>query len=360
MKRVGILLPAVFCLASTLVNAETRRVLVELSHGEARFSDPFDTTTDNLHAWGPAMSVLENAGFTWSGTCNSLLQSCAALTRSQLDEACVLVVAEPQSVFTEEEVETVLDWVQDGGGLLLANDFGSWINSLAVPTGVNFLLTPPSGLSTVTDIEIGHPMTEGISDIYWASGAPIAPLDPAVIELARYGEPPAPVMAARKLGLGRIAYIGDNETFARYGIFYPDNQTLLENTAAWLCSDDWDSDGVVNDDDNCPRVANPGQEDFDFDGAGDACDPDDDGDGIVDELDRCGLSPMSIPIDSDGCTCAQRLERECPSEGSYRNHGEYVSCVAAVAGQCVADALIGETEKGDIISQAARTDVGKK
>ena len=35
---------------------------------------------------------------------------------------------------------------------------------------------------------------------------------------------------------------------------------------------DSDNDGVGNSEDNCPDVFNPGQEDFDGDGAGDACD----------------------------------------------------------------------------------------
>jgi len=50
--------------------------------------------------------------------------------------------------------------------------------------------------------------------------------------------------------------------------------------------------------DNCPDVANPGLEDADGGGLGDACDPDDDGDGLLDSADPC-------PFD-DGIVCTDR------------------------------------------------------
>lgn len=127
-----------------------------------------------------------------------------------------------------------------------------------------------------------------------------------------------------------------------------------------VCDQDDDNDSILDGDDNCPLVANSDQADWDGDGQGDVCDDDDDGDGVPDAEDSCVGSVDGVLVDEDGCSGEQLVDLSCPCDSDWKNHGEYVSCVAHAAGEQVAAGLLSEEEKGAIVSARAKSGCGKK
>lgn len=83
-----------------------------------------------------------------------------------------------------------------------------------------------------------------------------------------------------------------------------------EMRTPWFADDD--GDGVLGGVDDCPDVANAGQEDLDGDGVGDAC-QDIDGDGVLDVSDLCpeSANPDQSDVDADGLgdACDDRDDR---------------------------------------------------
>jgi hypothetical protein len=127
-----------------------------------------------------------------------------------------------------------------------------------------------------------------------------------------------------------------------------------------VCDPDVDGDQIANASDNCPVSANGNQSDFDGDGIGDACDPDDDNDGVADGSDVCAGTAVGALIEPTGCSSPQSLQLACPSNASYRNHGQYVQCVANEAERQALGGLILASEKDAIVATAAKSEIGKK
>jgi hypothetical protein len=86
-------------------------------------------------------------------------------------------------------------------------------------------------------------------------------------------------------------------------------------------ADDLDSDGISDDVDNCPFVANPDQIDNNFNLIGDACDGDYDADGVPDASDNCWDMPNVDQFDLDGDTVGDLCDIDRDGDG-YVNEFE--------------------------------------
>lgn len=141
----------------------------------------------------------------------------------------------------------------------------------------------------------------------------------------------------------------------------------IGNDVCSSVSADSDGDGLDDDVDNCPTVANPGQENYDEDAEGDACDLDDDNDGVNDDLDAFPFSNTTptVMIGTSDCTITNQLLAngatfndligQAASEAV--NHRDFVLLVRELTDDWKDNGLISNWESKKISVCAARSDL---
>lgn len=125
--------------------------------------------------------------------------------------------------------------------------------------------------------------------------------------------------------------------------------------AALPQSPDSDGDGIPDDADNCPAIANHFQEDSDHDGKGDVCD------GRPSDYDPpctvfIGGCDSGVPnhVFADGTTFSGQIAG-CAAHAA--NHGHFVNCVSHLTNEWRNAGLISGAQEGAIVSCAARAKI---
>lgn len=166
-------------------------------------------------------------------------------------------------------------------------------------------------------------------------------IDGAVVETIPYG----PIYSYPGFP---FAVFGDGQGLLNVG-----SNTCIRNFS-YGCVPDSDGDGFTDDVDNCPTLANEGQDDLDGDGLGDVCDGDDDGDGVTDAGDLCPGTALGATVDANGCSGAQVVEQHCGTSATWPSHFstyfDYYKCVWRWAFRAMEAGLITRAEKDAIIA----------
>lgn len=81
---------------------------------------------------------------------------------------------------------------------------------------------------------------------------------------------------------------------------------------------------------------------------------------MEDGQDSCAGTAPGLLILANGCSSPQHLELRCPTAAAYRNHGQYVQCVAHEAEAQRTAGLISAQEKDAMVATAANSQVGKQ
>ena len=192
------------------------------------------------------------------------------------------LVHEDNPDFTDDEVEAIMDFVDDGGGLFVITDHtnvyyhATRVNRFLKPMGLEMMYhtavdQPPrysvSGRGWIMMFDFAdHPVNEGVDMFSFKTGGPIAPDDPddGLVFTSEdsfadywdesnppgfYGtwnqddeelEPsgPLPVVAGTEYGDGRVLVVGDQNVFGDAWLYAGNNLELALNGFEWLAGNE--------------------------------------------------------------------------------------------------------------------------
>lgn len=221
-------------------------VLYDESHGEPKFEEYYSALNRYLSNIGERIDVLGSA----------------PIDPDKLKGYAVFVISFPQKGFTKEEIETLNNYVSEGGGVFLVaeegdfNHFKERLNSISKKFGITFnddeVLDPTDKIGdyySIIHTFKDHPVTQGVDKFVLYGGCSLNISGDAMAvatgdndtysteEYYKGGDYP-PVLAVVEHGKGRVACIGDGSLFRNNFINEFNNKQLALNLFRWLSGSD--------------------------------------------------------------------------------------------------------------------------
>lgn len=235
------------------------RVVVDEAHADWEWTDsPFDTTAFGMRAEYNYACLYEYLSNYYSVSRNS-----APITPEVLKDVDVLVLKTPTQPYSKGEIEAILEFVKQGGGLLMISDhtnlFGmsSYLNEIATRFGIKFRYDdtfdlPTGDLSRFEPNPIGrHTALRMVDRLDFLTSCSIhgSPLIAPIIvgyglgsEDADYGHPNFfgniaydlgdrfglfLQAASRRFGKGRVILFTDSTCFSNFCLFGSDMAAMI-------------------------------------------------------------------------------------------------------------------------------------
>jgi hypothetical protein len=212
------------------LNREKIKILFSQGHEEQLV---LTEDTDDESLFSSLRQVLVGWGY--------VIGSIEALTSSQLADARILVVGAPQRDFGSEELDAIEQFVQAGGGLLLASNAEAMFDPpldldqrMAEMTGLQFqeYLNYP-----ITYLQVFQPhyVTANVRRVKVGKVASLSVSDDAR-RLALTKATRQPIMACANVESGRVVAIGDVDWLTDDLLNVENNKDLAANTFHWLAA----------------------------------------------------------------------------------------------------------------------------
>ncbi len=182
----------------------------------------------------------------------------------------ILVLKCPTKPLPEEEIETIVEFVKDGGSLLLIGDhtdvylMNTYLNNISKHFGITFhsdsvYMIEGGWIVTDKNDYIHHPTTHYLNEFLWATGCSLSVQPPArAIAFSPFpsfndhgdyhkefflgdGEinpceicGSSPIMAVSEYGKGKVFAFTDSTCFNNYLFFTPGKRELIAGIIQWL------------------------------------------------------------------------------------------------------------------------------